>query len=42
MKCDRCHKQRARRDLLTCNCCDGQFCIIGEVGETCADQHESE
>ena len=40
MKCDGCGKQRARRDLLTCTCCDGDFCIAGEQGETCADRHE--
>ncbi len=40
-KCDGCGKKRARRDLLTCSCCDGRFCIIGEVSETCANIHES-
>ncbi len=43
-KCDRCHKQRAQRDLLRCACCDELFCIIdnlnGEV-DSCADKHES-
>ena len=40
MKCDRCHKKRARRDLLRCSCCDGWYCIVGETFETCADKHE--
>ncbi len=40
MKCDRCRKQRARRDLLTCNHCGDRFCIVDDVGETCADRHE--
>ncbi|KKK87297.1 hypothetical protein LCGC14_2754650 [marine sediment metagenome] len=40
-KCDRCNKQRAKRDLLCCTCCDGDFCIVGDVGETCADKHEA-
>ena len=38
--CDRCHKRRFWLDLLRCTCCDGDFCIVGEQGETCADRHE--
>ncbi|KKM65237.1 hypothetical protein LCGC14_1493230 [marine sediment metagenome] len=39
-KCDRCKKQRAKRDLLRCNHCDGYFCIVAECPDTCADKHE--
>lgn len=39
-KCDGCDKRRANRDLLTCRCCDGRFCIVGEAMDTCADRHE--
>ena len=48
-KCDGCGKRRANRDLLTCNCCDGRFCIVdnlsgthnGGGADTCADRHEA-
>ena len=40
VRCDKCKKLRPRRDILTCPCCDGRFCIIGEQGDTCADRHE--
>lgn len=39
-KCDGCGKRRADRDLLTCSCCDGLFCFVGE-DETCCDRHEA-
>lgn len=40
-KCDGCKKKRAGRDLMRCTCCDGDYCIVGDVGETCVDQHEA-
>lgn len=47
-KCDGCGKQRPKRDLLRCSCCDGQFCITdsgthnGGGADSCADRHEYE
>lgn len=37
-KCIKCRKQRPRRDLLRCSCCDGLYCIIDDP--CCADKHE--
>ena len=38
IKCDGCKKIRNGPEMVTCNCCYGMFCIVGEP--SCADKHE--
>lgn len=44
-KCDGCGKQRTRKDMMWCQCCDGLYCIVDNLKggfDSCVDRHAAE